>query len=374
MRRELGPQRLGQPAHRVLRRRVGAVPEHPDQPGGRRRRARGARGRARSSTARPRGPRAGCRSSRPPSGRGTRRRRAARSSPGCADPAAVTRTSHGPSPRRRPLVDRARATRVAHAATSADRGAPTAPDRRARRRRAAPRRARRSDTRAPRAASSRAVASPMPLEPPVITTCAPARVVMPRSCHDRTAWYRPGVRRRLARCSRRLLACSPARRSRPSRRRRRRPLTDLPRAGQRGAGGGHRRGAGCHGPCSGRRRQGGRDRQVDAPGATLFRDVPPGRATVVEVGGTAAPTVTVSSPTDTPAAVALHRPAARRRLRLPQDARRHAALGQREAARAGRGRPLPHRRRVLGLRPVEPRRPRSRRRASRSCSATRPSA
>ncbi len=97
-------------------------------------------------------------------------------------------------------------------------------------------------------------------------------------------------------------------------------------------------------------------REVDAAGSTLFRDVPAGPRLRRERRRPRSAPVTVLAPDRHAAAVALLGAGPPTRLRLPQDARRHPALGQREAARTGRRGPLPHRRRVLGLRPVEPRR------------------
>ena len=80
----------------------------------------------------------------------------------------------------------------------------------------------------------------------------------------------------------------------------------------------------------------GRDRSGSTrAGQPLFRDVPPGAGYVVSVGGTARRRRSPSSrPTTRPPQSLYTGAAPRRRLRLPQDARRHAAVDQREPARA----------------------------------------
>ena len=161
-----------QPAHRVLRRRVRRVAEHADERGRRRDRARGGRASARSSTARPRGPRGACRSSRPPSARGRPTSSSCSKYPGRAlarggdqhvagsarfhaapppQPATAVRsvTSAAATPTEAPGVADATASWAA-ASRSGSRAS--------------------SDTRAPRAASASAVARPMPLDPPVISS------------------------------------------------------------------------------------------------------------------------------------------------------------------------------------------------------------
>ena len=113
-----------------------------------------------------------------------------------------------------------------------------------------------------------------------------------------------------------------------------------------------------------RRRHGRAPRTVDAAGSALFRDVRAGRGLRGRASAaTASAPVTVHEPDDTPAAVALH-VAARSSPATATSRRATARCSSVNVTLPGPGRrgPVPHRRRVLGLRPVEPRRHASRRR------------
>ena len=335
---ELGAQRLGEPADRELRRRVRASSRT-------RRRARRSTRRpqvtpapARSSTARPRGPGAACRSSRPPSGRGTRRRRAPRSSPGCAAPAFATSTSTGPMLRDQQRRTRARRLRrsVTSAGSAATRsGRRSRPRGRPRRWRAGSRRARRATRGRPFEHLARAAASPMPLEPPVMTTWRAASVghgaIVPRRRRSATraeAWIRPYLR--CCRCagprrrSRTGVAHAPPRSA--SRRTAAAATSGLRRAGQRRAGRRDRRRLRRRGGAApdgerGRRARRGRRRQARSSSARSR----PAPATSCAARRRVAAPGDGARPDDHPDRVLLRRQQIGDRLRLPDDPRRHAA-------------------------------------------------
>ena len=111
-------------------------------------------------------------------------------------------------------------------------------------------------------------------------------------------------------------------------------------------------------------------------GSLLFRDVKPGDGYRVRVGSTTSePAVRVDEPErDAAASPSTRHQTADRRLPVPHDPRRHAALGQRAAARPDRRRPVPDRAsstRATTRRTPTATRPR---RVSRRRSGTRPSA
>ena len=167
---------------------------------------------------------------------------------------------------------------------------------------------------------------------------------MARSCHDRgRTGSVAGVRRRLPargslrrdRRSSHSLAATPA----PASAAARAPRPTFHVQPQRRAGRGDRRDAGRDRPCSAtptatRSPPTGRRARAARCSATCRR----ARLRRARRRRPQSDPVTVSSPTDTPAAVALLRAAPRRRLRLPQDPRRHAPVDQRQAARARRRR------------------------------------
>ena len=80
---------------------------------------------------------------------------------------------------------------------------------------------------------------------------------------------------------------------------------------------------------------------TDAQGALLFREVTPGKGYTVTAAGASSSPVTVTSTTAVPPTLALHVAAALRRLRLPEDARRHDAVGEGHAAGPRRPGPYP---------------------------------
>ncbi len=240
----------------------------------------------------------------------------------------------------------------------------------------------RATTRAPPCATAcRAVASPMPLEPPVMITCAPPRSVMlpilprrGRRVASRSAPPPPdhGPRRRAHRRAgrRRTGLEHPGRSARRGRRSR-----EVHGAAERRPGRGDRRHhrparSCCATPTTPRSPPGPSTRSAARCSATSLA----GAGYVVTVDGTTADPVTVARPRRHPAADPVLRAAAPGRLRLPEDARRHAPLGERQAAGTRRpagptppssSTPATTRRTPTACSP--PRRPRS-------CSGSRPSA
>ena len=204
----------------------------------------------------------------------------------------MTSTSHGPEPWSPTDRRRSRRGQCTSARRHVDRraSATAATDCGARRRARRPASRASSDTRAPRARQQRAVASPMPLEPPVITTCAPPRVG--HAADPATAGPTGSVQGApTPRCSgpvRSLLAVAALTVSTLAPERRRRPAAPptFTVQGERRPGRGDRRRPGAdrraRTPRARRRRPAAPTRSA----ATLFRDVPPGPGYVVSVDGT----------------------------------------------------------------------------------------